>query len=121
MKSKVLFIDDDRDQINVYKSKFELEGFDFFYAENGTEGIALAKEKKPRLIFLDVIMPDESGLEVLKKLKKDVDTQGIPVVIFTNLSNKSSREDAIRFGAVAYLVKTDITLKDLIDWTKENI
>jgi CheY-like chemotaxis protein len=121
MKQKVLFIEDDCDQIVLYKTKFELEGFDFLCANTGTEGIALAKEKKPGLIFLDIIMPEQNGLDVLKKLKKDEDTKGIPTVLFTNLSDKDSREKGIKLGAVDYFVKTDITLKDLIRWTKENI
>jgi len=121
MKSKVLFIEDDRDQLSLYKIKFELEGFDFLSACNGTEGIAIAKENKPGLIFLDILMPDENGLDVLKKLKKDEDTKGIPTVLFTNLSDKDSREEGMKLGAVDYFVKTDITLKDLIRWSKENI
>ena len=121
MKPRVLFIEDDRDQINIYKTKFGLEGFDFLYAENGTEGMAIAKKKKPGLNFLDILMPDENGLEVLKKFKKDADTKGIPTVLFTNLSNKTSREEGMKLGAVDYLIKTDITLKDLIRWTRENI
>ena len=121
MKPRVLFIEDDRDQISLYKTKFELEGFDFFYACNGAEGTVMAKDKKPGLIFLDIIMPDENGLEVLKKLKKDEDTKGIPTVLFTNLSDKASREEGINSGAIDYLVKTDITLKDLIRWARENI
>jgi Response regulator containing CheY-like receiver, AAA-type ATPase, and DNA-binding domains len=121
MKPRVLFIEDDRDQVNLYKTKFELEGFDFLYAYNGTEGMVIAKEKKPGLIFLDILMPDENGLEVLKKLKKDKDTKEIPTVLFTNLSNKTSREEGMKLGAVDYLIKTDITLKDLIRWTRENI
>ena len=119
MKPRVLFIEDDRDQISLYKTKFELEGFDFLCAGSGTEGLAIAKEKPPGLIFLDILLPDENGLEVLKKLKKDEDTKGIPTVLFTNLSNK--REEGMKLGAIDYLVKTDITLKDLIRWTKENI
>jgi Response regulator containing CheY-like receiver, AAA-type ATPase, and DNA-binding domains len=119
MKPRVLFIEDDRDQVSLYKIKFELEGFDFLNAGNGTEGMAMAKEKEPGLIFLDILLPDQNGLEVLKKLKKDAGTKEIPTVLFTNLSNK--REEGIKLGAIDYLVKTDITLKDLIRWTRENI
>ncbi len=121
MKPRVLFIEDDRDQVNLYKIKFELEGFDFFYAYEGAGGVAAAKDKNPGIIFLDILMPDENGLEVLKKLKNDPETKKIPTVLFTNLSDKNSREEGIKMGAVGYLVKTDISLKDLIAWTKEHI
>lgn len=121
MKPTVLFIEDDGDQMNLYKTKFELEGFDFICACNGSEGLEAARKKKPDLIFLDVVLRNENGLDVLKKLKQEKSTRGIPVTIFTNLSTTSTRDEGIKFGAVAYLVKTDITLKELIGWAKSNV
>jgi CheY-like chemotaxis protein len=121
MKPIVLFIEDDKDQISIYKTKFELEGFVFCHAANGSDGIAAAKANRPNLIFLDLVLPDENGLDVLKKLKRDDDTKDIPTVLFTNLSNQSSREQGEKLGAIGYLVKTDINLKDLIYWAKENV
>jgi len=118
MKPTVLFIEDDNDQVILYKTKFELEGFNFFSASNGTDGLALAREKQPGLIFLDIILGDESGLDVLKNLKKEKDTKDIPTALFTNLSTKSSREEGRKLGAIAYFVKTDISLKELVQWTR---
>ena len=120
-KPKVLFIEDDEDQTAIYKAKFELEGFECLCACNGTEGMAAAKEKQPGLIFLDIILPGENGLEILKRLKKDDVTKGIPTVLFTNLSNKSSREEGRKLGAVDYFVKTDISLKELVEWARRNV
>lgn len=120
MKPIVLFIEDDPEQVVLYKTKFEMEGFKVFFADNGTDGVAMAKEKKPGLIFLDVLLPHENGLDILKKLKKDELARGIPTVLFTNLSNKNTRDEGLRHGAVDFFVKTDITLKELVAWAKKN-
>lgn len=121
MKPTVLFIEDDKDQVALYKTKFELEGFDFLFAYNGKEGLAIAKQQQLGLIFLDIILPGENGLEILKQLKKDAKTKNIPVVLFTNLSNENSKEEGKKLGAIDYVVKTDISLKELILMAKENI
>jgi CheY-like chemotaxis protein len=121
MKPKVLFIEDDGDQIVLYGKKFGMEGFEFMSAIDGPAGIAAAKEKKPDLIFLDILLPGENGLEVLKKLKKDPATKPIPTVLFTNLSDKISRKKSKEMGAAGYFVKTDISLNDLVGWAKEHV
>ncbi len=121
MKPTVLFIEDDKDKVSLYKTKFELEGFDFLFAYNGAEGLIIAKQQQPGLIFLDIILPEMSGLEILKQLKKDVKTKNILVVLFTNLSSESSKEEGKKLGAIDYLVKTDISLKELVQWAKANV
>ena len=121
MKPTVLFIEVDKDQLSLYKTKFELEGFDFLFAYNGAEGLIIAKQQQPGLIFLDIILPEMSGLEILKQLKKDVKTKNILVVLFTNLSSESSKEEGKKLGAIDYLVKTDISLKELVQWAKANV
>lgn len=121
MRPKVLFIEDDFSQVGLYGKKFEMEGFEFMSAGDGKEGMAAAKEKQPDLIFLDILMPGENGLEVLKKLKKDKTTKGIPTILFTNLSDKISRKKSKEMGAVDFLVKTDISLNDLVVKAREHL
>jgi len=120
-KPKILFIEDDKDQASIYKTKFELEGFECLWACNGEEGLKAARDDRPGLIFLDIIMPGENGLEILKKLKKDDATKNIPTVLFSNLSNKSSWEEGRKLGAIAYFVKTDISLRELVEWARKNV
>lgn len=121
MKAKILFIEDDPNQIIIYKTKFKTEGFGVAHAWDGVEGMKAAKGKKPDLIFLDILLPGENGLEVLKKLKKDEATKHIPTVLFTNLSDKITRKEALKMGAVGYFVKTDVSLNDLITFTKKTL
>lgn len=121
MKPSVLFIEDDKDQVVLYKTKFELEGFDFLFAYNGAEGLTTAKQKQPCLIFLDIILLEMSGMEILKQLKKETKTKNIPIVLLTNLSNNSSRDEGKKLGAIGYVIKTDISLKELVRMAKEII
>jgi DNA-binding response OmpR family regulator len=118
MKPRVLFIEDDFNQAVLYKTKFQLEGFEFLRAENGKEGLAMAREKNPDLIFLDILLPDESGIEVMKRLKADEKTKVIPTAFLTNLSDRISHDEGVGMGAVDYFVKTNISLKDLVAWAK---
>lgn len=106
-QSTVLLIEDDPDQIFMYQNKFELEGFEFFSARKGDEGIALAKSHKPNAILLDLVLIAENGLDVLEKLKQNDETKNIPVVILTNLVKKEAMDRAKNLGAVDFIVKTD--------------
>jgi len=121
MKHKILFIEDDKDQVLLYKVKFELEGFDFCFACTGLEGIKIASEKKPDLIFLDIILFEMSGIDVLRLLKSNAETKNIPVVLLTNLTKKSLNEEGKKLGAVCCLAKTNVTLKELTKMAKEII
>ena len=121
MKLTVLFIEDDKDQIALYKTKFELEGFDFLFACTGQDGLTIAKDKQPGLIFLDIVLSEGNGMEILKKLKKDAKTKNIPIALLTNLSDNNSREEGKKLGAIDYVVKTGISLKELIQMAKEVI
>ena len=110
----VLLIEDDPDQISLYQTKFELEGFDILSTRRGAEGIEMAKTKNPDIILLDLVLIAEDGLDVLDKLKKDAGTQHIPVVILTNLVKKEVMEKAMSLGAASFIVKTDTAPKDVV-------
>lgn len=121
MKPKILLIEDDKDQVSLYKTKFEMEGFNFVFAYDGQKGLAIAEQENPDLIFLDIILFKMDGLEVLRQLKNNPKTKDIPVVLLTNLVKKSSLEEGEKLGAVGYVIKTDITLKELARMAKEII
>lgn len=120
-KQKILLIEDDPDQIFLYRSKFELEGFELISARYGAEGLRLAKEQKPDIILLDLVLIAESGLDVLANLKKDPATKDIPVLILTNLVQKDVKNKAKEQGAVDFLVKTNMMPADVVKRIKEII
>ncbi|MCK4553458.1 response regulator [Candidatus Parcubacteria bacterium] len=108
-KKKVLLVEDDKTISLMYKTKIETGGFEVLTADNGADGLKLAKEQKPDIIMLDVILPQLDGFSVLEELKKDTSTKNIPVVMLTNLGTEEDKEKGKKLGAIDYLVKASLT------------
>lgn len=89
-------------------------GFEVVNAANGNEVLAQAKATMPDIILLDQIMPHMDGFEALKALKADPTTMHIPVILFTNLEQPSDIDKGHALGAVDYLIKAEMTMKDVI-------
>lgn len=111
---KILIIDDDEMLIDVWALVLKKEGFEVFTARAGVEGIEVAKKEMPDFILLDQIMPDMQGNEVLKILKKDPQTNHIPICIASNYSENELMQDAIQNGAIDYILKYQIDPHDLV-------
>lgn len=118
-KQKILLIEDDTDQIFLYQSKFEIEGFELISSRTGDEGIAKAKTKKPDIILLDLVLIAESGIDVLAKLKKDPAIKSIPVIILTNLVQKGKMEKAKELGAADFLIKANMMPSEVVQRVRE--
>ena len=114
-KVKILIIEDDKDQIFMYRFKFEKEGFAFFSARTGAEGIKTAKTEKPDLILLDLILINESGVDILEKLKADEAVKNIPVIIISNSGQPVELEKAKKLGARDWLVKTEFDPVEVVE------
>jgi two-component system alkaline phosphatase synthesis response regulator PhoP len=104
-KKKVLFIDDEREFCRVFKIYFESEGFEVEIAFNGKDGISIAKEFKPDLILLDVMMPVMDGFEVCRRLKAIKELSITPIIFLTCVSHKEAAKKAFTFGALCYILK----------------
>ena len=113
-KIKVLMIEDDLDQIQLYGTKFRIENHDFIYGKDEEDSLRLAQEQKPDIILLDVVLCEEDGIEVLKKLKQNKTTKDIPVVIFSNLDKKELIDEAFRLGAVDYIIKSKVVPSEIV-------
>lgn len=112
---KILLVEDDPDQILIYQSKFELEGFFLIVSNNCAKTIDFALHDKPDLILLDLLLKNENGLDILKKLKEDPKTKEIPVVVFTNFDTDESKDKALRLGAEKYIVKAKVTPNEMVN------
>lgn len=111
---KILLIEDDKDQILLYRTKFELSGYAFVAAEKGQKGLELAETENPDLILIDLLMPGMDGIEVLEKLKQNVKTKNIPALIVTNLDKHEMAEKAMALGALDFIVKSKIPLREMM-------
>ncbi|MEK7067324.1 MAG: response regulator [Patescibacteria group bacterium] len=118
-KMKILFVEDEPNLQRVLSKAFEKEGFSILQAYDGERGLQLARDAKPDLILLDLILPKKDGFTVLTELKKANDTKNIPVVVLTNIDKNEDIERVLGLGALTYLVKTNYDLKDIIQKVKK--
>lgn len=115
----ILFIEDEPTLQKTVGRVLEEEGYQVKAALDGEIGLRLAKESKPDLILLDIILPKLDGFEVLKELKKDEQTKDIPIIILTNLEASTDVEKALSLGATTYLVKANYELEEVVAKVKE--
>jgi len=115
---KVLIIDDEKGILKMYCEYLQTGRIETLEATDGQTGIKIAREQKPDVIFLDIIMPRYNGLDVLKDIKADPEIKQIPVFLLTNLPAESSGDKAKSLGAAGYLVKAQYEPKMIVDIVK---
>lgn len=101
----ILIVDDSPTEVHVMQKALERHGFKTAAAENGAEGIRKAREMKPDLIFMDVVMPGVNGFQATRTLANDPDTRAIPIIMVTTKGQETDRIWGLRQGAVDYMVK----------------
>ena len=89
MAKRVLVVDDELDMRTFLTTLLETSGYKPLAATDGKEGLVLARQKKPALIILDVMMPKESGINMYRELKNDPDLKDVPVIMLSALSRKT--------------------------------
>ena len=102
---KVVLIEDSKVLGTALSGALKVDGIDVHWAENGVAGVLLAKQVRPDLILLDLMLPKLSGFEVCKLLKTDNATWRIPVVIMSTLSDPESRDRATEAGSYYFMPK----------------
>ncbi|MFH0804664.1 MAG: response regulator [Patescibacteria group bacterium] len=114
MPKRVLLIEDDLSLLKIYSNKLQLSGYEVSMATTGDEGMRKVVVERPDVILLDLILPGKDGFSVLADLKKDPVLAPIPVVIMSNLGQKSDIDRGRTLGAADYLIKSDVSLQDLV-------
>ncbi len=113
-KSKILLIEDDPMIVEMYKMRLEEEGYQVLVTEKGSEAIELAKNEKPILIILDIILPETDGFSILENFKREFQIKNIPVLVLTNLGQESDKFKGIQRGADKYFVKSRHTPAEVV-------
>ena len=115
MGKKIVLADDEKFIAIAYKDGLTRAGYTVVVAQDGEEALVKIKAEMPDLILLDLIMPKMTGFEVLKAVKANPTLQNIPVMILSNLSQTTDATEAKQLGADEFLVKSNHSLKELID------
>ncbi|APX88900.1 hypothetical protein BV394_03450 [Brevirhabdus pacifica] len=105
MTGRILIVDDISTNRIVLKVKLAASYYEVLQARNGQEALRIARAEQPDLILLDLRMPDLSGIEVCRLLKKDSATQDIPVILVTGADDPASKLEGLRAGAEDFLTK----------------
>jgi len=116
---KIFIVEDDGFLLSMYSTKLELEGYKVFSAQDGEKAVRMIKKTRPDLILLDLILPAKDGFEVLREIKADSATAGIPVIVLTNLGQKEDIDRCFRLGAVDYLIKAHFIPSEVINKIKK--
>jgi DNA-binding response OmpR family regulator len=114
----VLIVEDDPFYSSIYKTKVEKEGIQAVLVHDGAAAMKEAREKKPALVVLDLIMPGKNGFQVLEELKADPNLKDVIVLVLSNLSQDEDIKRVMDMGATEYLIKSNIPLGDLIQKIK---
>jgi DNA-binding response OmpR family regulator len=113
MPKKILIVDDDPSLLNVLSSKVESLGYTVIKARDGEQAIREFKKDPPDLVLLDIVMPFKSGFEVLEDIKMKQKSK-VPVIILSNLSESQDIETGKNLGAVDYITKSNLTIREIM-------
>ncbi|MDB9881822.1 response regulator transcription factor [Bacteroidia bacterium] len=105
MAQKILIVDDEQDIVELLKYNLEKEGYKCYTASNGEEAVAKAKDKKPDLVLLDIMMPKMDGIEACRLIRKEDSLQGIFIAFLTARGEEYSEIAGFEVGADDYITK----------------
>ncbi len=119
--AKILLVEDDVNLREIYSARFAAESYEVITASDGEEALATAVRERPDLIVLDVMMPKISGFDVLDILRSTPETKETKVIMMTALSQDADRKRGESLGANKYLIKSQVTLEDVVNSVKEQL
>lgn len=117
--AKILLVEDDNNLREIYEARLQAEGYTIVSAQDGEEALVVAKKEKPDLIISDVMMPRISGFEMLDILRNTEGLKDVKVIMLTALGQAEDKTRADSLGADRYLVKSQVTLEDIVKAAQE--
>ncbi len=103
--ARVLIVDDSPTEVYILKNMLEKNGFQTLTANSGEEGVKKAREEKPDLILMDVVMPGLNGFQATRQISRDPETSAIPIIIVTTKDQETDKVWGLRQGAKDYVTK----------------
>jgi CheY-like chemotaxis protein len=117
--AKILLVEDDENLREIYQARLMAEGYEIASAKDGEEALVVAKQEKPDLIIADIMMPRISGFEMLDILRNTEGMKHAKVIMLTALGQAEDKARADKLGADRYLVKSQVTLEDIVHAASE--
>ncbi|MDQ3123645.1 MAG: response regulator [bacterium] len=118
---KIAIVEDDAAISQMYRIKFESEGYIVETAENGHLGLQLVEKMRPDIVLLDLMMPEMNGDEMLKELRKQDWGKDLKVIILTNMGEQEAPEIVKSLNVSAFIVKADMTPRQVAELVKKQL
>jgi DNA-binding response OmpR family regulator len=118
---KIAIIEDDQAIAQMYRLKFETEGYQVETAEDGSIGLTLVEHMKPDIVLLDIMMPVMAGDEMLEKLRATTWGKDVKVIILTNMGEQEAPEKIKKLGVSAFIVKAEMTPRQVAELVKTTL
>ncbi len=112
---KLLIVEDEEVLSRVLKEKFEKAGVQVETVMDGAVAFEVIKNFKPDIVLLDIVLPHKDGFEVLSELKAAPQLQGIPVIIMSNIEEDERVKDALKMGAIDYIMKVQHPINEIVE------
>lgn len=119
--TKIAIIEDDSVINQMYRMKFEADGFEVQVADNGKSGVEMVQSFGPDIILLDLQMPEMTGDEALKKIRSQPWGARVPVIILTNTGIEESPAVLKELSVRSYIVKAELTPSQVVARVKETL
>src|ERR1700749_3944631 len=119
MSTKIAIIEDDQAISQMYRIKFEAEGYEVETAENGKLGLELVEKLRPDIILLDLMMPEMNGDEMLAKMRATDWGKAIKVVVLTNRGEQEIPDTVLELGVSRLILKADMTPRQVAELVKQ--
>ncbi len=117
----ILVAEDDTFYAKIYQSKLSAEGFEVALAANGDQVMEFIASRMPDILLLDLIMPEKDGFQTLEELRNNEKTKNLKVIVLSNLGQEEDIKKAKAYGVLDYIVKTDISIQDLVKVIKDSL
>jgi two-component system, OmpR family, response regulator ResD len=121
MTTKIAIIEDDQAISQMYRIKFEAEGYAVETADNGELGLELIEKMRPSIVLLDLMMPVMTGEEMLAKLRATDWGKDIKVIILTNRGEQEIPPEVKKLGVTAIILKADMTPRQVAELVKSKL
>mgnify|MGYP001585924668 CR=1 FL=1 len=119
--SSIAIVEDDQAIAQMYRIKFEAEGYSVQTADNGKAGLLLIETMKPDIVLLDIMMPEMNGDAVLEKLRSVPWGKDLKVIILTNMGEQEAPPKLKELGVLAFIVKAEMTPRQVADLVKKHL
>ena len=121
MSTKIAIVEDDQAISQMYRIKFEAEGYDVETAENGEQGLELIEAMRPDIVLLDLMMPIMTGEEMLEKLRSTPWGKSVKVIILTNRGEQEIPPEVKHLNVTALILKADMTPRQVAELVKKKL